>query len=67
MEKLLTIKELCELLQVSQSLVYKWVHYEYIPCIKLGSGVRFFPKDIEVWVAKRKRKGRVSYKMELPV
>ena len=41
MEKLLTVPQVCELLQVSQALVYKWVHYGFVPHIKLGTRVRF--------------------------
>lgn len=63
MEKLLKVEEIADLLQVSKSLVYKWVHYEYIPCVKIGSGVRFREKDVECWVARRTKKGRLALKL----
>jgi len=63
MEKLLTVKDVSELLQVSQALVYKWVHYDFVPYIKLGSLLRFKETRIEKWLEKRERKGRYSYKI----
>ena len=36
MGKLLTPKQLSELLQVDQSTVYKWSHTEFIPYVKIG-------------------------------
>lgn len=63
MEKLLTPKQLSELLQIKTSTIYKWVHYGYIPVVKLGIGIRFRPKKVEEWIRKRERKGRGSYKI----
>jgi len=63
MDKLLTPKELSELLQVKPSTVYKWVHYRYIPHVKLGTAIRFRVAKIEEWLKKRERKGRNSYKI----
>jgi len=60
MEKLLTPQQLGQVLQVKLSTVYKWVHYGYIPSIKLGSVIRFKASAIEKWVTKKQRKGRDS-------
>lgn len=38
MQKLITPKQLSELLQVGLSTVYKWVHYRFVPHVK----TRFF-------------------------
>ena len=57
MEKLLTVKDLCEYLQVSQARVYKWVNYCFIPDIKMGTSIRFKESQIESWVKKRERRG----------
>ena len=65
MEKLLTIQQLSDLLQIKPSTVYKWVHYHYIPSVKLGASVRFKEKKIEEWLQKRERKGRRSYKIQI--
>ena len=61
MEKLLTPEQLSELLQVKPSTVYKWVHYGYVPCFKLGTLIRFKEKKIEKWLEKRERRGRNTY------
>lgn len=63
MDKLLTVKQLSELLQVGLPTVYKWVHYGYVPYIKLGTSVRFKADKIEAWLKKRENKGRKSYRM----
>jgi len=65
MEKLLTSKQLSELLQVKPSTVYKWVHYNYVPHVKVGALVRFKEKKVEEWLKKREHKGRRSYRMNI--
>lgn len=54
MDKLLTIKDLCEKFRVSPSVIYEKVANKEIPHIRLGSGpkapIRFNEKDIEAWV-----------------
>ena len=62
MDQLLTPKQLSERLQINLSTVYKWVHYDYVPCVKIGDLVRFRERKIDEWVEKRSRKGRVAYK-----
>jgi PTS system nitrogen regulatory IIA component len=62
-ERLLTISQVCEVLQVSPALVYKWVHYGYVPYIKIGSLVRFRESDLERWLNVKKRHGRPSLKI----
>lgn len=63
MNKLLTPQQLSELLQIKPSTVYKWVHYGFIPSVKIGSCIRFKEKRIEKWLKNRERKGRKSYKI----
>lgn len=65
MEKLLTVPQVSERLQVSQSLVYKWVHYDLVPHIKLGTLLRFEESKLERWVNNKRRKGRSTYRIEL--
>jgi len=63
MEKLLNVTQLCQHLQVSKSLVYKWIHYDYIPHIKLGSIIRFREPDIYRWIERKKKRGRQKLKL----
>ena len=65
MDQLLTPKQLSEKLQVKLSTVYKWVHYKYVPYIKIGDLIRFKEVKIEEWVNKRSRRGRFSYKSDM--
>lgn len=65
MEKLLTIKQISELIQISPSTLYEWTHTNFIPHYKLPKGVRFRETEIEQWLKCRKRKGRASYKLKI--
>lgn len=64
MDQLSTPKQLSERLQVNLSTIYKWVHYKYVPCVKMGDLIRFREKKIDEWVDKRSRKGRLVYRMD---
>ena len=64
-EQLLTVKDLAEYLQVSKSLVYKWVHYGFVPYVKVGSLLRFNATQIENWIKKREKRGRSAYRIEV--
>ena len=39
--KLLTADDISKLIQISKSKIYKWIHYNYIPHLNIGSEVRF--------------------------
>jgi len=62
MERLLTARQLSELLQVGESTVYKWTHMEFIPHVKLGGSIRFVAGDVKAWVAARSHQGRKAMK-----
>ena len=64
MEKLLTIKQLSEILGYSCRTIYEWTHYGFIPYIKLGGLVHFKESNIDLWLKKRERKGRDAYKLK---
>lgn len=50
MEKLLTAKQVSELLEVKISTVYDWVYRDLIPYVKLGRLIRFKKNEIFRWV-----------------
>ena len=58
MEKLLTIQQLSEILQVSPKTIYQWTHMGIIPHYKLPKGVRFSQDRIKRWIAKKEKKRR---------
>jgi len=49
-EKLLTAKQVSELLEVKISTVYDWVHQGIIPYVKLNRLLRFKKTDVFRWV-----------------
>ena len=51
--EILTIKEICDLLQVHQSTIYKMVRQGKIPCFRVGSDWRFRKDLIERWMAEK--------------
>jgi excisionase family DNA binding protein len=61
----MTVKDISKYLQVSPALVYKWAHYRFIPCVKIGSLLRFKESQIDTWIKRKERKGRTSYKIHL--
>lgn len=56
----MTVGELSAKLQVGKSTIYRWVHYEFIPHVKLGSSVRFDENAVERWLKSKERSGRNS-------
>ena len=55
MDKLLTGKELAEILNVSTQTIYYWVSRNEIPYVKIGKHNRFIKDDvIKYFVAKSK-------------
>jgi excisionase family DNA binding protein len=64
-EKLLDTAEIAEQLGMSVSTIRKWVHYGFIPHVKLGRAVRFREKDIQTWIEERTEKGRASLAPEI--
>ena len=78
MEKLLTAKQVSELLEVKISTVYDWVYRGVIPYVKLGRLVRFKKPEIFRWVdshtlrakspsVRKKEPGRASVQREFPL
>jgi len=51
-DKLLTLKELCDLLHLRPASVYSLVYHKRIPVVKLSSRcLRFRLSDIQAWIA----------------
>ena len=65
MEKLLTINQICESLQVSRSLVYKWVHYDFVPHVKIGTMLRFRESELEKWLKRLEKRGRSIIRIDV--
>ena len=64
MERLFTIEQLAEYLQVKKSTIRDWCHTQFIPFTKVGRLVRFREKDVLKWLQQRSIKGRRKRKLE---
>jgi len=54
MEKLLTLQQVSEKLQISENTLYKLARKGEIPAIKIGNQWRFKAQDIERWLEEQK-------------
>ena len=50
MNRLLTVKDTCQLLSVSKPTLYKMVHENQIPYLKIRGQIRFDEDKLENWV-----------------
>ena len=66
-ERLLTVDQVADWLQVKPRTIYQWVHEGYIPVIKLGALVRFDQATIIAWVKKREAPGRAGRRPEFEI
>ena len=58
-DRLLTAREVAELLGVSAETVLRWVRAGKLPAIRLPSGaIRFEPDQLDVWIEERATPGR---------
>ncbi len=57
----LKLKELAEILQVSEKTIYRWVNDKKIPYFRINHQYRFKTDDINNWAIQNK------YKLELPI
>ncbi|MCP4583674.1 MAG: helix-turn-helix domain-containing protein [candidate division Zixibacteria bacterium] len=65
MEKLLTVEQIAEHLQMKPSTIYQWTHQGFIPYIKLGNRVRFKVSHVEKWLESRTNNGRSCKKVSV--
>lgn len=49
--KILTVKEVSELLKIKPSTVYAWAEQRKIPCHKINGVLRFVESDVLAWLA----------------
>ena len=60
MQKLLTVADVADLLQVSRSAIYAWVAEGYLPAVVMHRGskkpvVRFRPETIDAFIAQMEK------------
>jgi excisionase family DNA binding protein len=67
MEKLLTKKDVLEMLGIKESTLYTWVHHKKIPYIKLGKRcLRFKESLILEWIADREVRPQTAETSQKP-
>jgi excisionase family DNA binding protein len=59
--KLLTVKEISELLKAKPSTIYQWAEMGLIPCFKLNGLLRFDETEIMQWIRTCKKDNNWSY------
>ena len=64
-KELMNTAQVAAWLHVKESTIRKWVHYGYIPHVKVGRCVRFMESEIEKWLQERAEKGRSSMTPEI--
>ena len=64
-KELLTTTEVAKWLKIAESTLRKWVHYGFIPYVKVGRCVRFLREDIDQWLQERAEKGRSTLAPEI--
>jgi len=52
MAKYLTLKQICELLQVGKRTVYTYIK-QGMPCYKIGRDWRFVEEEVDEWIKQK--------------
>jgi excisionase family DNA binding protein len=50
MDKLLTIDQLADILQIKKATIYSWTFAKKIPHLKIGGALRFREREIVKWI-----------------
>ncbi len=59
--RILTVKELAELLKIKPKTIYQWAELNQIPYIKINGALRFDFDDITKWINSCKKQPDSSY------
>jgi excisionase family DNA binding protein len=59
--KLVSIKELSQILDIKEKTLYQWAELGQIPCIKLNGCLRFDSDDIFEWIKSCKKDASSGY------
>jgi excisionase family DNA binding protein len=59
--KLITIKQVSEMINVKPSTLYQWAELGQIPCIKINGALRFDIEDVLNWIKSCKKESASSY------
>lgn len=63
-DRLMTVDEVADYIQVKPKTIYNWASLGVIPCIRMNKRiVRFKLEKVLKWLAKYEQKGRATYKI----
>jgi excisionase family DNA binding protein len=51
---LMTVEDVARFLGVHEKTIYDWAARGWLPCVRVGSRLRFDPRDVNRWVSARK-------------
>ena len=51
---LMTVSDVARFLGLHEKTVYEWAARGRLPCVRIGSRIRFDPRDIDRWLSARK-------------
>lgn len=63
-DRLLSVNELVEKLNISRSTVLNWVREGKIPSIKLGRQWRFRSQDVENWLKSKEKQKKERFSIQ---
>jgi len=53
-ERLLTVREVASFLGIHEKTIYRWIRSRRLPCVRVGTRLRFQPGDVLRWVSARR-------------
>jgi len=59
--KLLTVKEVSEIISAKPSTIYAWAEQGLIPCFKLNGLLRFSETDLLTWIKSNQKRTVEAY------
>ncbi len=57
-DQLLTVEQVCEILQMSRAAVYGMIRRGELPCVHMGRAVRLLSSDVRAFVLMHAKKGK---------
>ena len=57
LEALLTVDDVAQILRLKPSTIRAYAERGSLPCVLVGNRLRFKPSDVDLWIARRYRKG----------
>ena len=53
---LLNVQQVCKMLSLSRTMVYKLIQVEGLPVVRFGKAIRVSPDSLQRWLTKREQR-----------